>query len=325
MKFAEWLLTESDLEIGQVFEIPAQGNRSSFRAQIVKIQRDTVWVRQLSPNDQGDISQDPDRLLGAVKMTRAAVRHFVNDLSGKVDVKGKSNDPWINKVLNGQASYLGKGDDGAVFDAGDMIVKVSTTVPFQPFNNYHRSPSEAARMMFNNAKMTEAARSKGVPGILPTYVKIVGDKAFMVRPKVNILKKLSREQLREVKQSIEAMHKVGYTINDEIQVGEWKGRMYHFDLGKMTANNDPHYQKSDMDYFDLLASKSGIDFPEKQWQYLISMLMFFSKDSVKGKVDEDKRRKLLQKLVRQKVLMDREYPERKEQTEKEFHQAVEGV
>jgi len=142
MQFKNWLLSESDLDlqIGKIFDIPGQAGRSPFHVQIINIKGDSVILRRITKtNPPPDIKDD---MAGGnpFKMTRASVKHFINDLSGKVEVRGKSDDPWINKVLNGEATYLGKGDDGVVYDAGEMIVKISTTVPFHPDSTAQRNP-----------------------------------------------------------------------------------------------------------------------------------------------------------------------------------------
>ncbi len=317
MQFRIWLLTEADdLQLGQVIEIPGQNGRYPFRVQIIKIRGDDVWLRQIDsqkpppPIDQDMAGGNP------FKMSRAAVRHWQNDLTGKVQVNAKTDDPYINKVLAGEGQYLDKGDDGLVFAVGDMVVKVSTTVPFQPDSQWQRSPSGAAKMIVMNVRLTEQLRKQGVPGILPTYFKIVGDKAFMVRPKVDIKKTYSREQIKEVKASIEAIHKAGYSINDEIQVGERSGHMYHFDLGKMAKISHKDDPKDDMQRYEHWAENSGWRDPMKNWEYYLSMLTNFHTD------DDEWRRKYIRKLISQKVLMDKEYPERQTETQREFDTIV---
>lgn len=318
MNFLLWLLSESfDIQIGKIIEIPGCDNRYTIHAQIIKIQGDTVWMRQISPGKPAPIEDD---MAGGppFKMTRKAVSHFINDLTGKVQVNGKSDDPYINKVLNGEATFLGKGDDGVVFDAGDMVVKVSTTVPYIPTAQHQRNPSTAARMLYNSTKITEMLRKQGVPGILPTYIKFVGDKAFVVKPKVEIKKTFNRKELKEVQTSMEAIHKAGYSIDDEIQVGLWNGKMYHFDLDKISKITHKDDAKSDMERLDTLMAKSDLSRPEKEWDYLVEMLTFWYTK------DHEWHDKYIRKLIKQKVLMDREYPERKEETEREFRQIVDN-
>jgi hypothetical protein len=54
----------------------------------------------------------------------------------------------------------------------------------------------------------------------------------MVKPYVEIPERLTRSQLDEVAASVEAAHKAGWVFHDDLQVGLWKGRVYHFDIGK---------------------------------------------------------------------------------------------
>jgi len=140
----------------------------------------------------------------------------------------------------------------------------------------------------------------------------------MVRPKVEIKQTYTKPELKEVKASIEAIHAAGYSINDEIQVGLWNGHMYHFDLGKMAKISHKDDPTDDMGRFDTLMNKSGFSRPEKEWDYLVNMLTHWYTDN------DDKRRKYIRKLIKQKVLMDEEYPERKEETEKEFNAIVDS-
>ncbi len=317
MHFKKWLISEmtTDVQVGQVIEIPAQGTRNPFNAQVIKIQGDNVWMRRVTPGKEAPLDDD---MAGGnpFKMSRAALRHWTNDLTGKVQVKGQTDDPWINKVLAGKAPFLGKGDDGVVFDAGEMVVKVSTTVPFHPDGMNQRLPSEAAKMLFMNARLVEQLRKQGVPGLLPTYAKIVGDKAFVVMPKVDIKATFTKEETKEVKASIEAIHAAGYSINDEIQVGSWNGHMYHFDLGKMAKISHKEDPKDDMDRFKFWMQQSGHEDPMDEWENCLNMLTHWYTD------DHPFRPGYIRKLIKIKVRMDREYPERKKETQKEMDEIV---
>lgn len=169
--------------------------------------------------------------------------HFVNDLRGFV-YGPPSDDPAVDAVLSGEAEFLGKGDDGLAFRAGDVVVKVSTTVPFQPFNPGHKSPEESIERMVEQHRVSEAMRDDGIPGILPSRLVIHGDKAFMVKPFVEIPERLSRAQLDEVARSVEAAHDAGWVFLDAIQVGTWDGEVYHFDIGK-AARSTTHDTRDD--------------------------------------------------------------------------------
>jgi hypothetical protein len=180
------------------------------------------------------------------KMPVESVAHFVNDLRGVVYTPPSdpsSGDPIVDAVLSGDgrpraATFLGKGDDGVVFRVdtpeGPLVVKVSTTVPYQPLNSNHRTPAEAAAMLEAQQAASEAMADAGIPGILPSsfVVHEPAQKAFMVKPFVEIPERLTKSQLDEVAASVEAAHKTGWVFRDALQIGVWDGRVYHFDTGK---------------------------------------------------------------------------------------------
>ena len=175
------------------------------------------------------------------KMPVESVAHFVNDLRGVVYAPPSdpsSGDPVVDAVLRGDAAHLGKGDDGVVFRVdtpkGPLVVKVSTTVPFQPLNPNHLTPAEAVARLEAQQAASEAMADAGVPGILPSALVVheAAQKAFMVKPFVEIPERLTKSQLDEVAASVEAAHKAGWVFRDALQVGVWDGRVYHFDTGK---------------------------------------------------------------------------------------------
>lgn len=181
-----------------------------------------------------------------VWMPKASVAHFVNDLRGVVDGPRSSN-PIIEAVLNGEAEFLGKGDDGLSFRVGDTVVKVSTTVPYQPFNPGHRTPAEAVARLRDQWAASEEVAAAGVPGILPTEFLQHGDKGFILKPYVEIPDHLDRKELDAVAESVEAAHRAGWVFGDEIQVGVLRNKLYHFDTGKLMRSDstDPDYWRSD--------------------------------------------------------------------------------
>mgnify|MGYP006276398485 CR=1 FL=1 len=175
------------------------------------------------------------------KMPVESVAHFVNDLRGVVYIPPSdpsSGDPIVDVVLRGEATLLGKGDDGVVFRVdtpeGPLVVKVSTTVPFQPLNPNHLTPAEAVARLEAQQAASEAMAAAGVPGILPSTLVVheAAQKAFLVKPYVEIPEHLSKSQLDEVAASVEAAHRAGWVFRDALQVGVWDGRVYHFDTGK---------------------------------------------------------------------------------------------
>jgi len=167
-------------------------------------------------------------------MPRASLKHFVNDLAGRVDLP-KSGNADINAVIDGSAKLLGKGDDGIAFHVGDKVVKVSTTVPFQPDNPGHRSPGAAADMLRQQTDIGNTLADKGIPVLRSTFVKH-GDKGFQIKPYVEIPKKLTRKQLDEVQEHLHLMHAAGFSLNDQIQVGVLDGKVVFYDTGKAAPN-----------------------------------------------------------------------------------------
>lgn len=182
---------------------------------------------RLSPWFPGDEAPSP----ASVWVPTSSVAHFVNDLRGKVYGKPSGN-PAIDAVLRGDAEFLGKGDDGLAFRVGSSVVKVSTTVPYQPFNPWHRTPQQAIDRMEQQYNLAVRA-SQSFDGILPMDFVIHGDKAFLVKPYVEIPATLTRKQLDAVAASVEAAHKAGWVFVDDLQVGVWNDGLYHFDTGKL--------------------------------------------------------------------------------------------
>jgi hypothetical protein len=136
-------------------------------------------------------------------------------------------------VLAGRATFLGKGDDGLAFKVGSKVVKVSTTVPYQPDNAGHLSPAQAIERLRKQTEVHNRIASLVGPSVQPATFVRHGDKGFQVKPYVTIPPKLSRTQLDQVQDAVIAIHRAGYVVGDEIQVGlDAAGRMVLFDLGK---------------------------------------------------------------------------------------------
>lgn len=169
----------------------------------------------------------------SIVMPAASLRHFVNDLSGKVDLPATSENTLVNDVINGKGTLLGKGDDGVVFQVGDHVVKMSTTVPYQPMNPGHRTPEAASDMLEKQVEVGNKLYEAGVPGIQRSEFVRHGDKGFQIKPWVEIPETLTREQLESARDSVLAMHQHGYALNDSVQVGiDAQGKTLLFDIGK---------------------------------------------------------------------------------------------
>lgn len=209
------------------------------------------------------VSEHEDGRYGPT-MPAESLKHMKNDLAGVVDVPASKN-AAIEAVRTGKAKLLGKGDDGIAFKAGDQVVKVSTTVPFQPFNHGHRSPEDAAAMLREQSKLGNELADAGVPGMQRSTFVEHGDKGFQIKPFVEIPEKLSREQLDKARASLLAMHEKGYALNDDVQVGiEPGGRVVMFDIGKAAPARGEgiHDEKrADLDRLAHLYKKHGHEPP----------------------------------------------------------------
>ena len=183
----------------------------------------------------------------SVRMPRASLPHFAADLQGKVHGPKGATDADVAAVIAGNGKFLGKGDDGVVFKVGDKVVKASTTVPFQPLNSGHRTPEQARDMLKAQVATSERLRKDGVPGILPSKYVEHGDKGFQVKAYVDIPEKLTPEQLSEASAIVEALNAKGYTVNDTIQLGSHKGKIYLFDTGKVAKSRNEWDVKADQE------------------------------------------------------------------------------
>lgn len=245
----------------------------------------TLYMRDLG-NGNVRLTYDRDSTYGP-EMPAASVRHFVNDLEGRVDLP-PSGVPTIDAVLSGAAELLGKGDDGVAFRVGDEVVKVSTTVPYQPTNPGHLTPEAAVERMRQQTSIHN--QLAGVARCLDPAIFVEhGDKGFQIKPYVEAIDpkaRLSREQLDDLQDCVVAIHQAGYAIHDAIQVGVGAdGRLVMFDVGKASRlSSDSRWRKdeiqTDMNNLGYLYQAHGrtfvrrdIDEGEQRWQQVHEMVL----------------------------------------------------
>ena len=221
--------------VGDRFSIePPSPQVYPFDAEVVEVEGDSAKVVIVPPGEKAEAG------MNRVSMPAASVAHFANDLRGLVYGGPGSGDPSVDAVLKGRGSFLGKGDDGIAFrvegGGGPFVVKVSTTVPFQPANQGHTTPKESVRRLREQHERSEAMRSAGIGSLLPARFVEHGRgnavKGFLIKPYVEIPEKLSLAQLEEIAASVEAAHKAGWVFRDDLQVGTRDGKAYHYDTGK---------------------------------------------------------------------------------------------
>jgi hypothetical protein len=230
-----------DVKPGDVVAIPGLDGRMPFEAKFFPGSKPGFVGVGYSDNKSAQ-----------VEMPAESARHFVNDLSGKVEVPANSGNEHVDAVASGEGELLGKGNDGIVFGVGDKVVKVSTTVPFQPFNRGHLTPDIAKERLIGQAEVNNKLIDAGVPGLLRQKVVDHGDKAFAVRDKLDIPDKLTPEHLESVRGTIQAIHDAGYVVGDLIQVGLKGGKPYLYDLGGAQPPRGDRDIKDDWERFELL-------------------------------------------------------------------------
>lgn len=241
--FSGGIRGEYEPQAGDVLEIPAHGNRYGFTVKVHKVDGDVAHVGYA----------DSDKF--TVEMPKGSVKHFANDLSGIVDGPPESGNAHIDAVISGEAKFLGKGNDGVVFEHDGKIIKASTTVPFQPFNRGHLSSMEAKDRLKEQFETAKEMHKAGVPGIMKQSLREHGEKAFVIRDKLEIPDKFTDEQIAEIRSMVQAAHDKGYTFNDWIQVGVGKdGKLYHFDTGNAKKSDSKHDRQSDMWEIDAIVS-----------------------------------------------------------------------
>lgn len=199
-----------------------------------------------------------------------SVDHFEADLNGTVPPSvrraRRSSNPAVNAVIEGKGEFLGKGDDGIVWRVGDVVVKASTPVPYQPMNPGHRTPREAMAMMQAQWDIGQKLRSRGVPHLPPSQLVQVADKLFEVKPLYRILDKLTKNELDQITDTVGAMHHAGYILGDTIQVGvDNSGYVWFYDIGKIqkgVARSNSIYDdfKTEIDGLRRLYKDNGVMF-----------------------------------------------------------------
>jgi len=148
--FSNWLLGKKDLYVGRELHLHSKvGNSGTVR--IVKMDDKFVWILQPSQNPQFNKPQY------ATKVPISSLPYLVDDLSGDLVLNNKSGNEYIDAVVNGNAKYLGKGEDGITFHYKDKAIKVATTVPYHAvhYNRPHRTPEEAIENLRNEYKTRE--------------------------------------------------------------------------------------------------------------------------------------------------------------------------
>jgi hypothetical protein len=179
---------------------------------------------------------------GSFTLPKDSVKHFSDDLNQITDVPEHPSNAAINTLRNGQGTFLGKGDDGLVYDTHDgNVAKVTTVVPYnlQNFRHHTHAIADARRQ----AEINNQAYNEGHDVFLPQQFEEHGEKGFTIRPKLEIGGSLSPMQIAEYREKMQKAWDAGWRINDSVQHGvDPDGRIRVYDTGKMTKvspSDDP--------------------------------------------------------------------------------------
>jgi len=184
--------------------------------------------------DGGQVQLVPLDGVGKIVMPAASVSHFVADMEGRVEAP-LTGRPEVDAVLLGHGEFLGKGDDGlAFFVAPSTLVKVSTTVPYQPENPGHLTPKASVERLRKQVQIGNRLADLGIAAAQRSAFVVSGEKGFQIKPWVEIPRRFTRAQLDEAQDAVIAIHRAGFGLYDSAQIGidPSTRRVVLFDLGK---------------------------------------------------------------------------------------------
>jgi len=194
------------------------------------------------------------------------VERFLDELSGHLNHPANSGHKTLDHVLAGNGKYLGKGNDNAVYDAGNgTVVKAAVLAPYHETHGI-REPADANAIIDDSVKATKHLRSKGVLGILPQYGVSHDGRSFAVMPKVDTESPLTEKHIQQIHNTLKGMHESGYVLGDQIQAGlDHNGNAAIYDVGSIREGGGKFHDGStpeDDDFSQLrfLAQKHGVKY-----------------------------------------------------------------
>jgi len=211
--------------------------------------------------DEPNHGEKPRRM---ITDTRETVQRFLSELRGELPHKPNSGNAYLDKVLSGQGQFLGAGQGGMAFDAGDKIVKASAIVPYH-WNNGVRTAEQANEKLQSEIDIVNELQAAGVPGLLPLEPVMHEGRLFAVRDKVD-LENITQEAIDDAGRALETMHAAGYLMRDQVQIGMGEdGKFRFFDVGE-ASKFDPEsrwaQEDKDMDHSSLqrVAKEHGLNY-----------------------------------------------------------------
>ena len=242
--------------VGDIVEAIGVGDTGHFPIKVMGVENGKVMIGE------------PHHTIPAKGIPVDQWDSWVGDVTGKIKVPSGSDHKAVEAIANGKAELLGRGDDGVVFRAGDKAVKVSTQPGLIPTNPGLKTPEQSIEQLRTQTETANAMHKAGVPGVLPAEFVTHGGKGFQIRPYVEIPKSLTDSQLKKVETALAAMHAKGFSLNDDVQVGIYKGEPVFFDVGKAELLPDnPRERKwrieMDVDRMEYLRRKSSEPYSEQ--------------------------------------------------------------
>ena len=189
-----------------------------------------------------------------------SISQFVQDMTADYSEMNLSQIPHIDAIIKGKAKFLGKGMDGMVFKSLGDVVKVSTTVPFHPDQQTHRTPEQARR--HTKKEFDLHRRLSHIPCVLPAEYVEWADRGWMIKPYLDLRdeKSITEKEFAMLAECIEAIHSEGVAVGDMVQYGRGKdGQIYLLDLGQSRTPTKHDYQ-DDMDYLARVAGRRDFSF-----------------------------------------------------------------
>lgn len=172
---------------------------------------------------------------------------FAQDLTGDYSSLSKSGVPHIDAIIDGHGKLLGKGNDGIVYQVLGDTVKISTTIPFHPTQQPHRTPKQAREHTRREADVLRGLEGE-IPCVLPIEYVEHEERGWIIKPFLELRdydSQVAQEQYNQLEDCIVGLHKAGYVLGDTLQWGVGRdGNPYFLDLGQATALT-PDLQRDD--------------------------------------------------------------------------------
>lgn len=211
-----------------------------------------------------DFIEDPDGVLlvfdGKPKRTipKETLPFFIQDLELDFSDLPLSGHPHIDAIIQGDARFLGKGFDGIVFQSLGDVVKVSTTTPFHPLEQIHRTPDQAIEHTYKEAQVLKSLGGK-VQCVLPIEYVEHGGRAWMIKPYLELIDddQLSESQFHQLENCLLTLHDNGYALGDTLQFGIGRdGNVYFMDLGQSSTSEED--KRRDLESLSSLGNRTGL-------------------------------------------------------------------